>query len=551
MSRTPYQAAAVSSWNAAAQTSSLGVIRAVIAASSQPIFAKLSDFAGRPFVICVATVFYAIGCIMQATADSFPNYTGGFVFYTLAFAGQQIIFFVLIADTTSTRSRLMFSFVPSLHLTINAWVGGTIAQKVLANLSWSWGFGLPAITVPVLTVPLLCVLWAGARRAYAQGRLQGVPRIRTVLRSRSGWRDLFWQADVIGLLLLAAALALTLLPLTFGGGNKARWQQPRQIVPLVVGVVVCLPAFILWQWRGARHPIVPFRLLKQRHVLCGLAIGCLCAVASASQGSYLYFTLLVSFGRSVESATRIQNIYSFTQTTFGLLVGFVVHRVRRLKPFVCAGGLVFVLAYGLLYRYRGGHSDHEVAGIIGAEVLLGMAGGMVYFPAQAAIQAVVKHEHVAIVTALYTACFQVGAALGNSMSGAIWTNTMPNALRNGLEQANIANATALAKDVYGNPVAWIKRYPVGTPERHAVEGAYRDVQRSICIAGMCVTALLAVLAWGLSNPLLGDGQSLDDAQLGEIGTLEKPTAVKGQADRKAEVEDKAPTFVEDQKTVRS
>lgn len=78
--------------------------------------------------------------------------------------------------------------------------------------------------------------------------------------------------------------------------------------------------------------------------------------------------------RSVESATRIQNIYSFTQTTLGFAVGFVVHRVRRLKPFVCAGGAVFVLAYGLLYRFRGGHSDAEIAGVIGAEVVLGIAG---------------------------------------------------------------------------------------------------------------------------------------------------------------------------------
>lgn len=223
----------------------------------------------------------------------------------------------------------------------------------------------------------------------------------------------------------------------------------------------------------------------------------------------------------MESATRIQNIYSFTQTTFGFAVGFVVHKVRRLKPFVCAGGAVFVLAYGLLYRFRGGHSDAEIAGVIGAEVVLGIAGGLVYFPAQAALQTVVKHEHVAIVTALFTACFQVGAGIGNALSGAIWTNTMPTKLRTGLEGAGIANATALAKDVYGNPVAWIKKYPVGTPERMAVEGAYRDVQRLICIAGMCITALLFILTWGLKNPRLGEGQSLEDAQLEAMGVKDR------------------------------
>lgn len=185
----------------------------------------------------------------------------------------------------------------SLHLTINAWVSGTIAQKVIQNLSWNWGFGIGSITVPVLTIPLLLVLWEGKRRAQRRGMLASIPSARTMMRSGAGWRDLFWSVDVPGLFLLAASLALTLLPLTFGGGAKAKWKQAQQIVPLVIGVVVCFPAFLVWQWKGARQPIVPFRLLRQRHVLCCLAIACLCAMASTSQGSYLYFTLLVSFGR--------------------------------------------------------------------------------------------------------------------------------------------------------------------------------------------------------------------------------------------------------------
>jgi len=124
------------------------------------------------------------------------------------------------------------------------------------------------------------------------------------------------------------------------------------------------------------------------------------------------------------------------------------------------------------------------------------------------------------------------------MSGAIWTNTMPGKLLSGLEAAGVANATALAKDVYGNPVAWIKKYPVGTVERHAVEFAYRDVQRLICIAGMCITSLLAIISWGLSNPRLGEHQSLEDEQLHELGTVDKIEAheLSSNAGRKIDVE---------------
>lgn len=49
----------------------------------------------------------------------------------------------------------------------------------------------------------------------------------------------------------------------------------------------------------------------------------------------------------------------------------IVYRVRRLKPFIVAGVLLFVVAFGLLIRYRGG-SMASHSGIIGAQILLGI-----------------------------------------------------------------------------------------------------------------------------------------------------------------------------------
>lgn len=167
----------------------------------------------------------------------------------------------------------------------------------MARSTWRWGFAIGSITVPILTIPLLATLLLGKHRAKRLGLLAGVPRLTTVMRSASGWKDLFWRSDGIGLILLAASLALMLIPLTLGGGSKSKWAQAQQIAPLAVGLVVALPSFLLWQWKGARYPIIPFRLLKERHVLCSFAISALSAIAASSQGSYLYYTLLVSFSR--------------------------------------------------------------------------------------------------------------------------------------------------------------------------------------------------------------------------------------------------------------
>lgn len=74
---------------------------------------------------------------------------------------------------------------------------------------------------------------------------------------------------------------------------------------------------------------------------------------------------------SIKAATRVSSLYSFTSVIVGVALGVIVRFVRRLKPFMIAGVLVFILAFGLLIRYRGGVSD--TAGVIGAQVVLGVA----------------------------------------------------------------------------------------------------------------------------------------------------------------------------------
>lgn len=85
-------------------------------------------------------------------------------------------------------------------------------------------------------------------------------------------------------------------------------------------------------------------------------------------------TQRLTSARTVRQATWIQNIYSFVSVIIGICVGVAVRYVRRLKYIAVAGTLLFVLAFGLLYRYRGGVESHELAGLIGAEVILGVAG---------------------------------------------------------------------------------------------------------------------------------------------------------------------------------
>ena len=252
--------------------------------------------------------------------------------------------------------------------------------------------------------------------------------------------------------------------------------------------------------------MLPFQLLSDRAVWGALGIACTLNFAWTMQGDFLYTVLVVSFNESIKSAIRISSLYSFSSVITGLILGLIVFRVRRLKPFIIFGTCLFMVSFGLLIHYRGGTGKASHSGIVGAQICLGIAGGMFPYPAQASIQAATKHEHVAIVTGIYLATYNIGSALGNTVSGAMWQHIIPGEL---LRQTG---SSALAADVYADPFLFATTYPVGTPEREAVILAYRHVQRLLCIAGICLSFLLIGFSLVIRNPELGKEQSLENAE---------------------------------------
>ena len=124
----------------------------------------------------------------------------------------------------------------------------------------------------------------------------------------------------------------------------------------------------------------------------------------------------------------------------------------------------------------------------------------------ASIQAATNHEHTAIVTALYLACYSFGSSLGNAVSGAIWTQVLPREL-----EKQLRNATS-AEEWYTSPFGKLTDYPVGTLERAAVIEAFKHVQKLLCITGACLCVLLIVCSCIIRDPELPNKQCIDNAE---------------------------------------
>src|SRR5437762_4578448 len=114
---------------------------------------------------------------------------------------------IIIADSSSLPNRvLMFAFATSPFI-INVWTGPEIAQRFFdrypptqTTLGWRWGHGIWSIILPVVTAPILIILFLNQRKAKRMGVYPESP-----IRNKSAWillKELFFELDIIGLILI-------------------------------------------------------------------------------------------------------------------------------------------------------------------------------------------------------------------------------------------------------------------------------------------------------------------------------------------------------------
>lgn len=82
-----------------------------------------------------------VGTIVEATSNGVSSFCGGAVLYELGYVGVILLLEILIADTTTLRNRLVFSYIPALPFIINTWIGGNVVDAVIGTTTWHWGIG--------------------------------------------------------------------------------------------------------------------------------------------------------------------------------------------------------------------------------------------------------------------------------------------------------------------------------------------------------------------------------------------------------------------------
>lgn len=232
---------------------------------------KVADVFGRLEAFTISIFFFTIGYIQQASSQNVQTFASAQIFWSAGFNGVGVLQQIFVADTSDLLNRAFYSTIFDLPFLWTTWAGPKVGAEIYANLSWRWGYAIWAIILPICFIPLFISLFMNQRRAKRLGydlghSFRGQKAVQVV-------KNLWFDLDVFGLLLLAAAISLILLPLTLAPNANGQWRNASMIAMIVIGVVILI-FFPFWENSKKLAPkaFFPPNLFKNRTVVVGSLI---------------------------------------------------------------------------------------------------------------------------------------------------------------------------------------------------------------------------------------------------------------------------------------
>jgi hypothetical protein len=145
-----------------------------------------------------------------------------------------------------------------------------------------------------------------------------------------------------------------------------------------------------------------------------------------------------------------------------------------------------------MIHFRG--PEYNEGYLIMCQIFVAVGGGTMALMTQLAVMAVVSHQDTAAVLAVLGTFNSIGGAVGLAISGAIWTNTLPQQLAQNLPPS-INNQSST---IFGSLTEQLS-YARGSPERDGIIMSYAYLQKILCIAATCISIVSLVLVWGLKD----------------------------------------------------
>ncbi|KAJ9148566.1 Siderochrome-iron transporter MirB [Pleurostoma richardsiae] len=457
----------------------IGIVANAITAAVYIPMAKMLDVWGRAEGFLLMTAFCVLGLILMAASHNLSTYCAAQVFYSVGFSGLAYSWDVLATDVTNLRNRgLAFAFTSSPNL-ITAFAGSKAAEAFYHNVSWRWGFGCWAIVLPLVALPMYGMLRYNLLKAEKRGIISMEARENHAV-SRTVWYCI-QELDLPGVILFAGGLTVFLLPFTLATTAPHGWKTGYIIAMIVVGFTTLI-LFGFYETYIAPAPFLKARFLTDRTVLGACLLDTTYQISYYCYASYFTSFLQVVNNLTVAQAGYVANTFSAVSFVFLFLAGYIIRKTGRFRwiLFICVP--LYIFALGLMIHFR--KPNGYIGYIVMCEIFFSVAGSIFILCVQLAVLAAVDHQYVAAVLALLFVSGTVGGAVGNTVSGVIWTNTFEGALRRFLPASALPDLVT----IYESLPAQLS-YPVGSPERLGIQRAYGHAQAKMLAAGTAIMVL--------------------------------------------------------------
>lgn len=378
----------------------------------------------------------------------------------------------------------MLSFATSPYV-ITTWVGGPVAQSVLAGPGWRWAFGIFTIVIPFVVIPLAMLVLYNDRKAKKLGLLESTK----IQWNAQAIKEFCVEIDLIGILILVAGMALFLLPMSLWSYQAKKWESPMIIGMMVAGFVLLI-SFPIWEKFFAPVTFIPYKLLLDRTVFFAGIMFVFVYFNKAIWGSYFGSMLQVVWGLNVTKASYVSSIYRVVSCFWCLAaVGPAIRVTGRFKWVAVFFALpIDILTIGLMIHFR--QPGTHIGFIVMTQIFTAVAGGSIVIAGELAMMAPSDHQHMAVIIAVLNLFCSIGSAAGSTVSAAIWTGTFYNNL------VKHVPAGVNIKSIYASLPTQLS-YKWGSPERMGIAQAYADSQRLMLITSICMVsvALIAASFW--------------------------------------------------------
>lgn len=253
-----------------------------------------------------------------------------------------------------------------------------------------------------------------------------------------------------------------------------------------------LITFILWETFFAPKPLLQFSFLSDRTVIGACLLDATYQLCYYCWDNYFTSFLQVVNDLSVAEAGYVSNTFNVVSGVLLLIVGVLIRKTGRFKWLLWIAVPLYIFAQGLMIYFR--RPNQSVGYLVMCQVFISIGGSVFILIEQLSILAAVDHRHVASVLALLNVVGTIGDAMGATISGVIWQNTYPNALKIYLPDSAMPEFDNIYEDLDTQ-----LSYAVGTPVRLAIQEAYGYAQTRMLAVGTGIMGLAFIWTMMIRN----------------------------------------------------